>query len=58
MKTILFCSALIMSILCGCSERARQKAYGGGGDPALATEKDMKELKADIKEIKRKLEHL
>lgn len=58
MKTILFCSALFMLILCGCSERALQKNVWNGGDPALATDKDMKELKADIKEIKKKLEHL
>ena len=58
MKTILFYSAVAMFILCGCTERSRQKALSIGGDPALATESDMKELKADVAEIKKSIEEI
>jgi hypothetical protein len=47
-----------MVILCGCSERAQQKAWLTGGDPALATDADMRALKADVAEIKRSIEQI
>ena len=58
MKTFLWCAALAMVILCGCTERAQQKSWGTGGDPALATDSDMQLLKADIVEIKKSLEEI
>ena len=39
-------------LACGCSERSRQKNLFTGGDPALATEKDLVELKKEVGELK------
>lgn len=58
MKTILFYSAVTIFVLCGCTERSRQKALSMGGDPALATDSDMKELKADVAEMKKSIEEI
>lgn len=44
--------------LSGCTERARQKNIFTGGDPAVATDEDMKQLKKDVGEINRKLDLL
>ena len=58
MKTFLWCAALTMVILCGCTERARQKGFLSGGDPALATDADMKALKADVHQLKNSVEEI
>lgn len=58
MRVFLFYSAALMVILCGCSERASQKAWIVGGDPALATDGDMQALKADVAEIKKSVEQI
>lgn len=58
MKTFLWCAALTMVILCGCTERSRQKSLITGGDPALATDNDMKALRTDVAEIKKSLEEI
>ena len=58
MTTFLIGISLAMVILCGCSERARQKALLTGGDPALATDDDMKALKADVAQIKKSVEEI
>lgn len=42
--------ALLLLCVCGCTERARQKGMLGMGDPALATQQDVKELKNLINE--------
>lgn len=51
MKLIAF-MALAM-IFCGCSERARQKNILTGGDPALATQQDMNDLKKEVADLKK-----
>ena len=48
----------MMVILCGCTERAQQKGWLTGGDPALATDTDMQALKADVAEIKKSVEQI
>jgi len=58
MKTFLWCAALTMVILCGCTDRARQKGFLSVGDPALATDADMKALKADVAGIKKSVEEI
>ena len=58
MKAFLFCSSVMMVILCGCTERAQQKGWLTGGDPALATDTDMQALKADVAEIKKSVEQI
>lgn len=44
--------ALVM--LCvGCTERARQKNLFTGGDPALATQQDVNDLKKEVADLKK-----
>jgi hypothetical protein len=53
MKTILWALALA-SVIClgGCTERARQKGIFLGGDPALATQESVDDLRAEVKGLK------
>ena len=48
----LICLMAVVTLACGCSERSRQKNLFTGGDPALATEKDLVELKKEVGELK------
>jgi len=56
MKMKLIVSMMLLALVCGCSERARQKNLFTGGDPALATQKSVDELKTLINERFDKLE--
>lgn len=57
MKKIWFLLVICVVSL-GCSERAVQKNILTGGDPALATDTDMQQLKKDVAEVNRKLDLL
>jgi hypothetical protein len=39
---------LMLVLLAGCSERAQQKNFFTGGDPALATKQDVEDIKTLI----------
>ena len=41
---------LAVLVFCGCTERNRQKGILGMNDPALATQKDVEDLKKIINE--------
>ena len=49
----------LLVMVCGCTERAKQKNWGVGGDPALATQKDVQDMKktfamkSDVEELKK-----
>lgn len=49
----LIVSMLLLVLVCGCSERARQKSLLTGGDPALATQEDVANLKKEVVELKK-----
>lgn len=50
MKTKTIVAILFFALVCGCTERAKQKGMFGLDDPALATKQDVEELKALINE--------
>ena len=47
----LIASMLLVALVCGCTERDRQRNVLTGGDPALATQHDLQELKKDVADL-------
>lgn len=54
-KNLLMCLIVSSFILCGCTERTRQKGVLGLSDPALATKQDAEEIKKEIAKLKKEL---